>query len=120
MIGNLLTECTYEGDKFRIININDNCELTVKDLNTTLQTILTDPLTQELNLKTESPIITTLIESTIYKSTSVPISAISIDDLSEIDFYDKGEIVKGKTNQSKEDINLDKVINSIEIGKRRI
>ena len=114
----LLTECTYEGDKFRIININDNCELTVKDLNTTLQTILTDPLTQELNLKTESPIITTLIESTIYKSTSVPISAISIDDLSEIDFYDKGEIVKGKTNQSKEDINLEKIINAIEIGKK--
>jgi hypothetical protein len=93
----LLNGCSFLGDKFRINNINDNCVVTVKEINTTLQSILTPPITQESTLK----------ESTI-----------SIYNLSEIDFYDKGEIIKGKTNQTKEEINLDKIINGIEIGKK--
>ena len=119
----LLTECVFKGNKFRIININDNCELTIKDLNTTLQTILTPIIIEYSTLISSiSPIENSLIEnSSIYKSTSESISVpvlLSIDDLNEIDFYDKGEIIKGKTNQSKEDINLDKIIKAIEIGKK--
>ena len=192
----LLTKCAFQGDKFRIININDECEVTVKDINTTLQTILTPSLTPQSSLiskspispnslilnqqsslistspkistsiylthlsaliSTTSPIKTILISSTIEKESTIfkyisELTSISIkttlplsnqliltlinkssliessiqstssinciDNLNEIDFYDKGEIIKGKTNQSKEDINLDKVINSIEIGKK--
>ena len=122
----LLTECAFQGDKFRIININDNCELTVKDLNNSLQTIITHHTIIEYStlISSSSPIENILIESSsIYKSTSISASTsvsvlLSIDDLNEIDFYDKGEIIKGKTNQSKENINLDKIIKAIEIGKK--
>jgi hypothetical protein len=51
----LLTKCAFQGDKFRIININDECEVTVKDIDTTLQTILTPSLTPQSSLISTSP-----------------------------------------------------------------
>ena len=36
----------------------------------------------------------------------------------EIDFYEEGEVIKGKTNKTKEEIDLDSLIESIEIGKK--
>ena len=113
----ILSECSFSRDIFRISNINDECEVNVNDINITLHTILNPPLTTQSILISTSPIITTILPS-ISTIINKPTEIICIDNLSEICFYDKGEIIKGKTNQSKEDINLDIIINGIEIGKK--
>jgi len=108
----LLTRCGFEGDKFRMININDECKLTVKEINSTIQANLSTSLTT-IHESTSAP--KTPLPSTIINTSS---SNICIDNLNGIDFYEKGEIIKGKTNQTKEEINLDSIIKVIEIGKK--
>ena len=123
----LLTDCSYtNGDTFRINNINDECEVTIKDINSELKTIINSiPISI---IKISSSIISSSIyrSSVISRITNQKSSMIStainkfpsksIDN--EIYFYEVGEIIKGKTNKTKEEINLDSLIDSIEIGKK--
>ncbi len=158
----ILTDCSFNtGDTFRINNINDECEVTVKDISSPLKTILNSVPISESNLSSTSIIkkSSSMISSTIYKSSmissiidkqstlvstiinkesslittninkessvittilnKIPLMSSVISSIdNEIDFFEQGDIIKGKTKKKKEEIDLDNLIDSIEIGKK--
>ena len=87
----LLFDCSYSnGNVFRISNINNTCHELVKEINISLS------------------------------NSQLPKTNSYSDNLNYIDFYEFGDIIKGRTNKTKEDIenNLDEIIDEIEIGER--
>ena len=184
----ILTICSYtNGDAFRINDINDECELTIKDISSDLktsiyrQTAISTAINQESSvmstiLNQKSSVISTIINqkssvistsinqkstllssvinqkstlistainqktslistiinqksSLISTTTNQKSSAISTDINTinkfilmsidnGIDFYEEGEVIKGITKKTKEEIDLDSLIDSIEIGKK--
>ena len=110
----VISTIIYQKTSVISTSINQKSTLlsTVINQKSSMISIAINPKTSEIStiINQKSSMISTA------KNTINKFSLMSIDN--GIDFYEEGEVIKGITNKPKEEIDLDILIDSIEIGKK--